>query len=224
MDYQSSPPPQVTEDDADTLEACMYKLPAEMCINDNLDDCTRWWTGVVRTLSSNTASCDGRRASIRQLIDSLPNKPDSISLDGLRTILAVLISASAVNDEVSTLANECALMLLDSALLPVGRCRLLCDVIDFQQVPVNVVALMHLRTKLDDAMAADDFEQLLPRISSTLSTAYSHDSSAVRKASVDVLVQLYSRIGDEIWIHLEGLGEAKTSYLKTRFRRVPTAR
>jgi len=43
-------------------------------------------------------SRDGRRAAIRQLIDSLPNNPSSISPSGVRSILAVLLSSTAASD------------------------------------------------------------------------------------------------------------------------------
>jgi len=46
-------------------------------------------------------------------------------------------------------------MLLDSALVPVARCRLLSELIQFGVQPINVAALQLLRTTLDTVMDSD---------------------------------------------------------------------
>ena len=41
--------------------------------------------------------------------------------------------------------------------------------------------------------------------------AYDDDDRNVRKAGIEVLVQMYERIGEHIWLHIRGLSEAKVS-------------
>jgi len=40
---------------------------------------------------------------------------------------------------------------------------------------------------------------------------YEDDDRNVRKAGVDVLVQVYIRVGEQIWLYVQGLGDAKVS-------------
>lgn len=42
--------------------------------------------------------------------------------------------------------------------------------------------------------------------------AYDDDDRNVRKAAVDVLVQIYMRVGEQIWLHIQGIGEAKVCW------------
>ena len=41
--------------------------------------------------------------------------------------------------------------------------------------------------------------------------AYEDDDRLVRKAGVDVLVQLYERVGDLLWTYIHDLSDAKVS-------------
>jgi len=43
--------------------------------------------------------------------------------------------------------------------------------------------------------------------------AYEDDDRRVRKAGVDVLVKLYQQVGDQLWIYISDISDAKVNNL-----------
>jgi CLIP-associating protein 1/2 len=234
---KTSPPfDSTSENDSDATELfggnsvltfCTRNVPFELTIDGNPTERRRQWVETVQTLSDNTARAESRKLAMRQLIDSLPTNSASISPSTVKSLLAVLLSATSANDEVSILASECAAMLLDSAVLPSERCLLLTELVDqvaaagpeiAAAAAVNLATLQMLKSRLDDVVDLSRHETLSV-ITRSLIKAYENDDSQVRKASVDVLVKLYLKVGDLLWSHVHGLADYKVNYLRTRFRR-----